>query len=879
MSSLLGAMALTTPWALLGLLALPVLYLLLKITPPAPKTIDFPAVRFLQELIPGKTTPSKTPPWILLLRMLTASILLLALSGPILNPTTALSGKGPLHLIIENGWSAAQHWQDITGQAEKIIKAAQKDNREIIIHTTTKNASEYYAPSVLIPTQALENIKALKPYPWSPELENFQEIEKIEGDIYFLSDGLDKPHLKNFIETLKNFGTLEIIAPKEHKISIIKNVNFTNKGASITIEMNAKKETSFYLEAHTKSGEILNQVEFTKSGEIFMPLPQAELEKIHKFKITNQNHAAAYYYLEDNLGKKNISIISKYNFSDEKKLSDDVFFLNNALEPYSNITLTNTQNVLENKNDVIILPDIGGMSADILNALDTWVQSGGMIIRFAGPHMIRQAEKIPLTPVKLRSESRNLDGTISLEKPLKISPFTNNSPLYGIAIEEDILIKQQILPIPTNDLAKKTWAKLEDGTPFITASSYGSGILIFIHTTASPEWSNFPLSGTYLDVLKRLINLAGNTQKYNSSYDGILQPLQTLDGFGILEKPSAEAKGIDAKNFLDILPGPSSPPGIYEAGGVKKIKNLGPHSSPLKPLPSTWINKTYAPSEEINLFAPLIVLAFILVLVDTVILLFLNRGTQLIKVILITIFFLTGFSQKSSAQNESYENNFYLAYIKTNNSALDEITQKGLDNLARILSSRTSAEPKGAVGIDLELSDLAFFPVLYWGIYLDQKPISQTGLEKLQLYINNGGTLIIDTRDGGSKRNAETLVKLLSTLSIESLIPLPEDHVLTKSFYLLNNFPGRYDGHEIWIESTSAKNEAVSSIILGSHDWAGAWSEINIKEFSTQFRAIGLSQQQEYSLRTGINFVLYALTGNYKSDQVHIPAILERLDQ
>ena len=35
--------------------------------------------------------------------------------------------------------------------------------------------------------------------------------------------------------------------------------------------------------------------------------------------------------------------------------------------------------------------------------------------------------------------------------------------------------------------------------------------------------------------------------------------------------------------------------------------------------------------------------------------------------------------------------------------------------------------------------------------------------------------------------------------------------------------------------------------------------------------------QREMACRFGVNLVMYALTGNYKADQVHVPAILERL--
>src|SRR5262249_7702839 len=73
-------------------------------------------------------------------------------------------------------------------------------------------------------------------------------------------------------------------------------------------------------------------------------------------------------------------------------------------------------------------------------------------------------------------------------------------------------------------------------------------------------------------------------------------------------------------------------------------------------------------------------------------------------------------------------------------------------------------------------------------------------------------------------------------------------------------------------------NDGVATVIIGSNDYAAAWAVDN------QGRALhaavpGGEQQREMAYRFGINLVMYALTGNYKSDQVHVPAILERLGQ
>jgi hypothetical protein len=114
-------------------------------------------------------------------------------------------------------------------------------------------------------------------------------------------------------------------------------------------------------------------------------------------------------------------------------------------------------------------------------------------------------------------------------------------------------------------------------------------------------------------------------------------------------------------------------------------------------------------------------------------------------------------------------------------------------------------------------------------------------------------------------------------LEVPALAPVPQDHVLTKAFYLLTEFPGRHAGGQVWVERREGASE-VSPVIIGSNDWAGAWA-VNPNGRPMFAVVPGGEMQRETAYRFGINLVMYALTGNYKADQVHVPAILERLGQ
>ena len=103
--------------------------------------------------------------------------------------------------------------------------------------------------------------------------------------------------------------------------------------------------------------------------------------------------------------------------------------------------------------------------------------------------------------------------------------------------------------------------------------------------------------------------------------------------------------------------------------------------------------------------------------------------------------------------------------------------------------------------------------------------------------------------------------------------------MLTKSFYLLQEFPGRWTGGAVWVERRGGRhNDGVSTVIIGANDWAGAWA-VDLAGSPMLPVVPGAERQREMAYRFGINWVMYALTGNYKSDQVHVPAIIERLGQ
>jgi hypothetical protein len=236
--------------------------------------------------------------------------------------------------------------------------------------------------------------------------------------------------------------------------------------------------------------------------------------------------------------------------------------------------------------------------------------------------------------------------------------------------------------------------------------------------------------------------------------------------------------------------------------------------------------------------------------------------------------------------------------VLTGDPRIDDVAQAGLRGLGERLWERTSIEPESPIGVDIERDELAFFPFLYWPVTANQQLPSANAYRKLNDYLRTGGLILFDTRDsdvagaGGTSAESQHLQRIAAGLSIPPLEPVPQDHVLTRTFYLLQDFPGRFGGAPVWVEAAPPDaeqvegmpfrnlNDGVTPVVIGGNDWASAWAvdDMGVPMFPVG-RGFAGERQREMANRFGINLIMHVLTGNYKSDQVHVPALLERLGQ
>jgi len=302
----------------------------------------------------------------------------------------------------------------------------------------------------------------------------------------------------------------------------------------------------------------------------------------------------------------------------------------------------------------------------------------------------------------------------------------------------------------------------------------------------------------------------------------------------------------------------------------------------------------YTESAEVDLMPWLLLAALLLALADTVIGLWLRgllgrplRPAATAAALLLLLVAWPALAVQDEETIVATTSETRLAYVVTGLPEVDEASRAGLEGLSLVLNRRTAVEAGEPYAVNLEVDDLNLFPLLYWPVPSDHPNLSTAVRERLDAYLRQGGMVLFDTSDAGVMIPGQPgpgpgesrLRQLLVGLSLPPLQPVPEDHTLTRSFYLLQEFPGRWSGQTVWVDQVAPEvNDGVSSVIIGSHDWAGAWAT---DEFGLALFPVlpGGERQREMARRFGVNLVMYALTGNYKTDQVHIPALLERLGQ
>ncbi len=944
------------PLLLVALAALPVIWWLLRFTPPRPAQVAFPPIRLLLGLRTDEETPARSPWWLTALRMAIAALLILALAGPVLNPQASTGATArSLIIVVDNGWAAASRWTERQEMIASLLQEAEGRSQTVTIVAAT-GPSASLPPELLSPGKAREKAASLEPMPYAPDRKGVAAaLDKAlqpgqSYDAVWLADGIDSPGAVELAAVLKRLSA-------GHGFAIITDTRGAGplglaarsdgeKGLVARIASRGGAPRTGRVTALSGRGARLAEVPFAlaadaKPADVTIDLPLELRNQITRLEIDGEASAGATYLLDSRSLWQRFGVLSGEASETAQPLLSPTHYIERALSPFGDVAVSPTTNLergsdalLARNPSAVLLANIGQITGHAEARLKKWVQKGGMLVRFAGPRLEKGGDA--LLPVPLREGGRTLGGALSWKTPQRLAAFEENSPFYGLTVPQDVLINRQVLADPTAQQRPGTfiWARLEDGTPLVTAARMGEGWLVLFHVSANSDWSNLPMSGLFVEMLRRTAELSNVTgapsageggtgasadKTVKSARRAFLTPWRTLDGFGRLGPPPVTTNALPAAKS-DMKPGPAHPPGFYGQPGRTRALNVMRPDARLKALDAASLGAkvmTYEARTPILLMPWLLIAALGLFVFDAILTLAMLSGGSLFGrrsagvraamaavCVAASLLALTGTRAMADDAPDAAATAFALkaslatrlAYVITGDAAIDDISARGLSGLSKVLAARTAVEPAEPMGVDIDSDELVFFPLIYWPVRADAQPLSDATLAKVDAYMKQGGMIIFDTRDyqmplgGGSGGTGQSpaLANLIGKLDTPRLEPIPEGHVLTKAFYLMRGFPGRWDGGTLWVEAQSTdgsggkrralKSDGVSSILITSNDFAGAWAldDDNHPLFAT---VPGGEVQREMAFRAGINIVMYALTGNYKADQVHVPALLERLGQ
>ena len=891
-------MIFAAPWVLAALAALPLLWWLLRVTPPAPRTESFPALRLLLGLRATEETPARTPWWLLALRLTAAALVIVALARPVLDAGTALFGDGPVLLVIDNGWASAPGWQKRIQAASGVLDRAERAGRNAaLLATAADEAGMAPTISATMPVPDLRaRLAALRPEPWPADRAGaataLRSWHQPGTSTIYLGDGLADSVFPAFAEALSATGALTSVCCDITPIrALLPPTSEADRLIAWIAQVPVATETQAAILAQAGDGRTLARAIVTvpagaATASAAIALPSELRNTLTRLVLDGPASAGSVVLLDERWRRRPVGLMAGDQTSADAPFAGDLYYLSRALGPYGEVRTGDLTTLLGRDLAVMVLADHPLPDGPERDALTKWVEKGGLLIRFAGPRMAEAEATDGLLPVTLLGGDRQLGGALSWSEPAGLAPFAPDSPFAGLTVPTEVKVSRQVLAAPGAGLPAHTWATLTDGTPLVTQAPLGAGRIVLFHVTANADWSNLPLSGLFLDMLRRLTALSAGVATKGD--DTVLAPAETLDGYGVLTAPPRAATGLAANAFAITPVSPAHPPGLYGPESNRQALNLGAAVGALAPAPPIPGAKQEPLAEargETPLGPPLVTLAVLLLLVDLLVSLAL-RGLVRARVTGTAAALLLLLAMPAHAL-ETVANPALatrLGYIVTGDERVDGIAKAGLIGLSDFVNRRTSATLAMPDAIQPGVTDMSFYPLLYWPIVADAPALTPAQTAALNDYMSRGGIILVDTRDSGSGAGfapgtENAFRRIAQGLTIPALTPVTTAHVLSRAFYLLTDFPGRFTGDPVWVQRDQDRaNDSVSPVIIGGNDWAAAWAVDNAGQ--NPYAVIpGGQRQRVMAYRFGLNVVMYALTGNYKGDQVHVPAILHRLGQ
>ncbi|MFW5641399.1 MAG: DUF4159 domain-containing protein [Roseicyclus sp.] len=923
---MIANLAFTTPLLLIALIALPILWWLLRAVPPAPLKRRFPGVALLLGLTDDETQTDKTPWWLLLLRMLAVAAAIVGFAGPVLNPQPErVAGDGPLIVAMDASWASARDWSDRIGRVDVLLEEAGRQGRPVaVVALTDLPAGD---PAFQSANAWAQRLPSLAPQPFAPDFAaaaDWLGTLDVSAEVFWVSDGLDHPGRDAALAAFEDIGPVSVFQGGRDVLALAP-PSFEDgqvRARVLRPESGPPREVTIVAHGLDPAGiprdlareTVVLEAGATEAAAAF-DLPPELRNRITRFEIAAERSAGAVAITDDGLQRREVALVDAGGEDEAQALLSPLHYLRQALAPTADLMEGTLSDMLLASPDAVILADVATLSPDAEADLIAWVERGGLLLRFAGPRLaasdVARDSAGPLMPVRLREGGRTVGGAMSWGEPKALEPFPEGSPFFGLSIPEDVTVQSQVVAQPDPDLAARTIASLTDGTPLVTRASLGQGSVVLFHVTANADWSSLPLSGLFVQMLERLAVSTRPAMPALGDVEGVVwAPERVLDGFGTL-RDAGIRPGVEGADLIEAPLSAALLPGIYTGGEQRLARNVIAPDTALAP--AAWPASVPVEGMDViaptDLMAPFLTAALLLLLIDAIAALWLagrlsgplGRSAALLLAAALVAAPADAQTEADPALDELARlatSEVTLAFVITGDPEIDRTSEAGLQGLTNTLWSRTSVEPAPPIGVNLETDELAFFPMLYWPVTADQPMPSASAYRRLNDYLRSGGMIVFDTRDahvggfGSGTPEGRRLRLLAAPLDIPPLEPIPSDHVLTRTFYLIQDFPGRHLGRDVWVEASPPDaeqvegmpfrnlNDGVTPVLIGGNDWAAAWAvDDRGRALLPVGRGMTGDRQREIALRFGVNLVMHVLTGNYKSDQVHVPALLERLGQ
>jgi hypothetical protein len=903
MGMLLGGISFAAPWVLIALAGLPALYFLLRATPALPRRVPFPALALLRGLNQAERTPARMPLWILVLRLVALALLIIGLAGPALVPPPLLPGRGPILLVIDNGFAAGADFSAVRRAARRVVAQAGQDGVVLLATAPDATGQKLQASGVLTPRAALARLGVLPVQPWpDDDRAALQAVRAVlrQGKMrsVFITDGLAGPGRAALIRSLAPDLSLTDGAAR---VRVVQRAQLGPHGGlqvRLAVVPHDRPVVAAVL-AETQADAVLARATIRVPpgagfGSTRIDLPPPLLDQVTRLVLAGPAEAAGVLLLDGAARRVSVGIVGGAQAA-QKFLGAD-YYVQRAIPRADAVHVGTLGTLLADQPGVLILPDMPLDPAQ-MQKLKRFLEQGGVVIRFAGP--LSATTRDDLTPDPLVPGVRHVGGALGAGKPGRIGAFAAGSPLAGLAVPADVRISAARLVDPTRLNPATVWARLQDGTPIVLGVRQGRGTLVYVLTSANTAWSNWVLAADFPQVMERLLRLGVGARPRH----GKVQVIRALDGLGQLGRAGAAARAVRVRNLDTLMVSPAHPPGLWGNAQGRIAVNVGAHVPVLRAgrMPDGAAQARLSGLRRTLHYGPaLIATGLLLLLADLLISLWL-RGLVAWRAVLgaaLLVVLCSGAVRPARAQGPNGAGDAdqavptgalrtRLAYIATGDAARDRTIRLGLQEISRLVDGETAAKLGRPRAVVPGAEPLDFYPLIYWMVTAVSPTPDGQACRALDGFMASGGLLVIDT-DGGDAGSAGSgagfdpgagaaLRRVTACLAIPPLARLTDRATLGHSFFIVRQFPGRFVGAPVLIAAKGGRDaDGMSPVVIGQNDWVGAWAR---RRDGAALHAVlpGDPGQRTDSERFGVNLVIYALTGTYKSDQVQLPMLLQRL--